>query len=96
VTLKGKWRVVETPGYDMVTPGSYLRFDENGGEFVLDCLTGSIYGTCEGETIEFEWSGNDEMDEASGEGWAELQQDGSLQGEITLLNGDDIPFVARQ
>jgi len=79
----------------MATPGSYILFDEEGGEFVLDCLTGSIHGACEGEVVEFEWSGNDEMDEAFGDGWAELQQDGTLQGQISLHSGDDIPFIAR-
>jgi hypothetical protein len=34
------------------------------------------------------------MEPASGDGWAELQDDGSLKGEICLINGDDIPFVA--
>jgi hypothetical protein len=96
VTLKGKWCVVETPGYDMAGPGSYILFDKDGGEFALDCLTGSFPGACGSDAIEFEWSGNDEMDEASGEGWAELKPDGSLEGEISLQNGDDIPFIARR
>lgn len=96
MSIRGKWRVVETPGYDMSGRGSYIRFDDEGGEFVLDCLTGSIYGACEGGAVEFEWSGNNEMDEASGDGWAELQQDGTLQGEINLHSGDDIPFIARR
>jgi hypothetical protein len=77
MTLKGKWLVVETLGYDMTGPGSCILFDRDAGEFVLDCLTGSIHGACEGEAVEFKWSGNNEMDEASGNGWAELQQDGS-------------------
>jgi hypothetical protein len=93
--LTGRWRVVETPGYDMAGPGSYILFDEDGGEFTLDCLTGSIYGPCDGETVDFEWEGNNEMDEASGDGWAELRPDGSLQGEIHLRGGDEIPFIAR-
>ena len=96
MTLKGKWLVVETPGYDMAGPGSSILFDRDGGEFVLDCLTGSIHGACEGEAVEFEWSGSDEMDEASGDGWAELQQDDSIEGEICIHNGDDIPFIARR
>lgn len=96
MTLKGKWRIVETPGHDMAAPGSYILFEEDGGEFAFDCLTGSVYGACEGEAVEFEWSGNDEMDQATGDGWAELQPDGSLQGEICLHNGDDIPFIARR
>ena len=96
MSVRGRWHVVETPSFGMATSGSYILFAEDGGEFALDCLTGAIYGACDGEAVEFGWSGNNEMDEASGEGWAELQQDGSLQGEISLLNGDDIPFVARR
>ena len=30
------------------------------------------------------------------DGWAGLQDDGSLEGGICLLNGDTIPFVARR
>jgi hypothetical protein len=94
--MKGKWHVVETPGYDMARRRSYILFDEDGGEFVLDCLTGSIHGACEGDAVEFEWSGNNEMDEASGDGWAELKPDGSIEGQISLQNGDDIPFIAKR
>jgi putative heme iron utilization protein len=36
------------------------------------------------------------MEPASGRGWAELQDDGSLEGEICLDNGDDISFIARR
>jgi len=96
MTLRGKWRVVETPGYDMAGHGSYILFDKDGGEFVLDCLTGCFHGSCKGDAIAFDWSGNNEMDEASGDGWAELKPDGSLEGEISLQNGDDIPFIARR
>jgi hypothetical protein len=39
---------------------------------------------------------NDEMEPAKGDGWAELHDDGSLEGEICLLNGDNIPFIARR
>jgi hypothetical protein len=96
MSLRGRWRVIETPGYDMAGAGSYIGFDQNGGEFALDCLTGSFYGSCEGDGVAFEWDGNDEMNETSGSGWAELQPDGSLEGEITLQNGDDIPFTAHR
>jgi hypothetical protein len=36
------------------------------------------------------------MEPAEGDGWAELQHDGSLEGEICLLNGDNVPFIARR
>jgi hypothetical protein len=96
MSMRGKWRVVETPEYDMAGAGSYILFDEDGGEFTWDCLTGSFHGRCEGNAAEFTWEGNDEMEEATGHGWAELQQDGSLKDEICLENGDEIPFIARR
>lgn len=96
MSLLGKWRVVETPGYDMAVPGAYILFDDSGGEFALDCLTGTIHGACQGDAVEFDWQGNDEMEPASGDGWAELQEDGSLHGQVSLDNGDDISFIARR
>ncbi len=62
----------------------------------MDCLTGSIHGSSDGNAVAFTWHGSDEMDEASGNGWAQLQTNANLQGEICLQNGDDIPFVARK
>ena len=32
MSIRGRWRVVETPGYDMAVAGAYILFDENGGE----------------------------------------------------------------
>jgi hypothetical protein len=96
MSVQGRWRIVETPGYDMAVPAASILFDKDGGEFAFDCLTGSIQGDCEGNAVEFSWAGNDEMESASGDGWAELQDDGSLEGEICLHNGDDIPFIARR
>lgn len=96
MSLLGGWRIVETPGYDMAGPAAYIQFDADGGEFALDYLTGSFHGACEDDTVDFDWQGNDEMGPASGNGWAELCQDGSLEGEIHLNSGDDIPFIARR
>lgn len=36
------------------------------------------------------------MEPAGGHGWAELQDDRSLEGEICLNNGDDIAVIARR
>ena len=96
MSVRGKWRIVETPGYDMAGPGSYILFAKHGGEFALDCLTGSIHGRCEGDTIEFTWDGSDEMEPTRGHGWAQRLDHGSLEGEICLVGGDDIPFIARR
>ncbi len=96
MSVLGRWRDIETPGYDMVGPDAYILFGEEGGEFAFDCLTGSIHGACHGDDVEFDWVGNDEGEPASGHGRADLQADGSLEGEICLDNGDDIPFIARR
>ena len=95
MSIRGRWRIVEMPGYDMAGAGAYILFADRGGEFVFDCLTGSIRGRCQGDAVEFSWEGSDEMEPASGDGWAELHDDGSLRGEIRH-NGDDIPFTARR
>ena len=84
MSMLGRWRVVETPGWDMARPGAYIPFGEEGGEFVFDCLTGSFHGNCHGDDVEFDWHGNDESEEASGHGWAELQADGSPRQDLPL------------
>jgi len=96
MSVRGKWRVVETPEHDMAGPSSYIQSTETSGEFALDCLTGSIHGRCEGDAVEFTWDGNDEMEPASGHGWVEILDDQTLEGEICLEGGDDIPFIARR
>lgn len=73
MSIRGRWRVVETPGYDMAVADAYILFDENGGEFAFDCLTGSIHGACNGDAVEFGWQGNDEMEAANGDGWADCR-----------------------
>jgi hypothetical protein len=96
MSVRGRWRVVGTPEHDMAGPGSYILFAENSGEFASGCLTGVIHGRCEGDAVEFTWDGNDEIEPASGHGWAEILDDGSLEGDICLEGGDDIPFIARR
>jgi hypothetical protein len=98
--MKGKWRIVKMPGYtrdypDMVEPAYILLDGKGGGEFAFGCVTGAIYGAGTTSHIEFTWSGSDEMDEAQGDGWAELQPDSSIEGQICFHNGDEADFVAR-
>ena len=95
MSLQGKWRIIRMPGFDagypdMVEP-AYLLFEEGGGEFVFGCCTGHIWAasSTEATSIDFSWSGTDEMEQVRGDGSAELQPDGSLQG-------DDWAFIARK
>jgi hypothetical protein len=98
--MKGKWRIVKMPDYtadflDMVEP-AYILFDgEGGGEFAFGCVTGAIHGAGDTNAVEFSWIGNDEMDEAQGDGWAELQASGSLNGQISFRGGDEANFIAK-
>lgn len=98
--MKGKWRIVELPGYDpdyadMVEP-AYILFDgKGGGEFAFGCVTAALYGAAGAKYVEFDWSGSDEMDQADGDGWADLQANGTLNGQVCFQNGDDIDFIAR-
>jgi hypothetical protein len=100
VSVLGRWRIVELPGYeddyaDMVEP-AYILFEATRGEFAFGCVTGAFAGGGDHDAIEFDWEGNDEMDEAQGDGWAELQEDGTLVGEICFHGGDEIAFTARR
>ena len=99
MTLQGRWRIVELPGYDPDYPDlmelAYIAFGSVGGEFAFGCVTGSFPGAAVTDAVAFDWDGNDEMDEVCGDGWAERQADGSLIGEIKFHDGDEIPFIAR-
>jgi hypothetical protein len=100
MSVLGKWRIVELPGYkddyaDMMEP-AYILFETVRGEFAFGCVTGSFAGGGDHDAVAFDWDGNDEMNEACRDGWAELQPDGSLTGEIRFHGGDDIAFTAHR
>jgi hypothetical protein len=86
----------DTDYLDLVEP-AYIRFDSRGhGEFVFGAVTGSLDCRHTGDRVDFTWQGNDEMDEASGRGWAKLSDDGTLGGEIKIHLGDKSAFKARE
>jgi transposase len=100
MSVLGKWRITQMPDYtddfpDMMEP-AYIRFGPIEGEFAFGCVTGQIWGGADTDAIQFSWAGANEMDEASGDGWAELQPDGSLKGEICFHNRDEAAFVAKR
>lgn len=73
----GAWRIVamelwDQAFVDLLGPGT-IAFDEHGGgEFHFGAVNGGLdcgYGNA---TVDFNWDGFDEMEEASGDGWAEL------------------------
>jgi hypothetical protein len=97
--LVGKWRIVDMELWDpefidLLGPG-YIVFDDEGdGEFRFGAVTGALDCSYAKASIHFTWEGSDEMDEESGDGYAELQDDGSLNGEISFHHGDESSFIA--
>lgn len=101
MSVLGRWRITRMPHYtddypDMMEP-AFILFDDHGsGTFAFGCVTGQIFGGGDTASIAFSWIGNDEMDEAQGDGWAELQPDGTLIGAICFHGGDEANFIARR
>ena len=85
MSIQGRWRIVTTPGYGMNLAGAHIQFDGEGGAFVIDCLTGAIHSTCESDDVEFDWQGNDEVEPASGDGWAGVGGEAGLPGWLAGL-----------
>ena len=99
--LVGQWRIAEADlcdrdYLDLAGP-AYFRVGRDGwAQFAL----GAAEATAEieyGRTIVFlRWSGFDEGDQISGNGSAELQDDGSLKIELSFDNGDDAVLTANR
>jgi hypothetical protein len=51
---------------------AYILFGP-AGRVAFGCITDAFAGCGDRDAVEFDWDGNDEMDEAQGGGWAELQ-----------------------
>jgi hypothetical protein len=97
----GKWRITETEVWDrdaldMLVP-AHITFEASGrATFEMICVVGEMDCEFEDDRVDFTWAGNDEMDEASGRGWAVIQKDGTLRGRIAFRHGDKSSFVARR
>ena len=98
----GYWRINEMEMWDQdfidaEVPG-YIQFaDDEMGEFQFGYVHGFM--DCrfsmknEKDFVEFSWEGNDEMDLASGRGFATIDGD-VLNGHLFFHEGDDSDFKA--
>ena len=89
--LKGKWRIVEmaTKTADQPLHPGYIELDgEGGGQLAYGALRAILDTAVSANGIDFDWYGFERMEEVGGEGWIELQPDGSLLGELAFDNGD--------
>ena len=99
--LIGRWLIVEADLWDrdyldLVEP-AYMTFANNGrGEFAFGAVTPTMelgYGQ---PIVFFNWTGSDEGDEICGSGSAELEDDGTVEIELSFHNGDDAILKARR
>ena len=99
--LIGKWRIVEADLWDrdyldLMEP-AHITFQDNGhGEFTFGCVNGDLDCEYSRRIIFFTWQGFDEMDEVSGDGSAELDDDGCLEIEIRRHLGDEAILKAKK
>jgi hypothetical protein len=99
--LVGRWRIVEADIWDRQHLELYGRalivIRANGrGEIALGALQAGLDVEYSRASVGFTWEGFDEMDEVSGEGSAELLDDGSIEVEFAYHNGDEAVLKAKR
>lgn len=99
--ILGRWRIVESDIWDgdylnLVGPATIV-FEAGGrGEFAFGCIQAGMdleYGRT---IVFFRYAGCDEGDEVTGSGSAKLNEDGTLEIELSFDNGDDAVLKARR
>jgi len=97
--LIGRWRIVEADSWDreyldLVDPAIMIIEPDGYGEIAFGAMQAGLeYART---MVFFIWEGFDEMDEASGSGSAELQDNGTLEIEFNKHGGDEaIPKAER-
>jgi hypothetical protein len=99
--LTGRWRIVAADlwdrGYlDLGGPAMITIGDDNHGEIAFGALQADLDLSYGPSMVFFTWTGCDEMDEAAGDGHAELLDDGSIEITFAYHNGDEAILKARR
>ncbi len=98
----GRWRITSMDTWDQdfvdAEVEGYIEFGSRDlGRFRFGYVSGDIdYRNCTREgspAVEWSWDGNDEMDPASGRGWAVIDGD-TIHGVIAIHRGDVSAFAA--
>ena len=97
----GRWRIFEADiwdrGYLNLVEPAYLQIGNDGqAQFAFGVINAGGELLYSRTIVSFRWTGFDEGDEISGEASAELQDDGSLEIEISFDNGDDVVLKANR
>jgi len=91
--LVGRWRIVEADIWDrayldLCGPAKIIIGATGRGEIAFGAMQATLDVEYGPTSIAFTWIGFDEMDEVSGEGSAELLEDGSIVIEFEYDGGD--------
>lgn len=95
----GTWDVVSSPDFDdeylRLGGASYVTLRQNGGfvkgEYSIGVMCGTINGGSHSDFVDFHFVGNDEMEDAFGEGEATLDGE-RLIFALWHYNGDEYRF----
>ena len=103
MSLQGKWRIVEMDaGHeadypDMWSPPTSSSAQPAASSPSAASPAPSAGGAGDSDAVAFDWDGNDEMDEACGDGWARTSGPTDRSSARYIFhNGDEIPFIARR
>ena len=69
--------------------------DQGRGEIALGALQAGLDIEYSRSSVGFTWEGFDEMDQVSGDGSAELLDDGTIEIEFAYHNGDEAVLKAK-
>jgi hypothetical protein len=97
--LVGRWRIVEADIWDrqyldLCGPATIIIRANGRGEIAFGALQAGLDIEYSRASVGFTWEGFDEMDEVSGDGSAELLDDGSIEIEFAFHNGDEAVLKA--
>jgi hypothetical protein len=99
--LIGRWRIIKADLWDrdyldLVEPAYLLIGTDGRAEFGFGAVNAGGGIEYSKTSVSFRWIGFDEGDEISGDASAELQDDGSIEIELSFDNGDDTNLIARR
>jgi hypothetical protein len=103
--VQGYWRIIETEMWDadaldLVVPAHITLGPDGLGELEMIAIGASVDYRVEQNaggmtTLEFSWSGFDEMDPCCGRGKATIEGD-TMKGVVFIHDGDRTSFVAKR
>jgi hypothetical protein len=97
--LVGRWRIVEADIWDrahldLCEQAKIVIGPDGRGEIAFGAMQATLDVEYGPTSIAFSWIGFDEIDEVSGEGSAELLEDGSIKIEFEYDSGDEAVLKA--